>query len=495
MQAESAPLQAAQQRRLHPLSWLFLALAQLRQFAVPLIALLVFGRGGSGQWWESLGALGAVVVAGYAVLQYFTYRFQISDGELTIRSGVLHRNVRHIPLARIQNVVQRRNLLHRLAGVAEVRLESAAGQASAEAEMRVLSLADARALEELVRVSRAGGQAIDAPAEDEPEPLLQLPLPELVRLGLSSNRGMVVVAAAFGVMAQLGQDGFGRNSRAVVGRAWDFIRDLMPDGSTNWWLAAVLLLLAASILLRLLSVLLAILKLHDFRLTEDGQRLSVEGGLLTRLRGHAARDRIQRWMLQENVWQRWMHRQRLRVETAAVRRANEDEGLSELLPIAPRETVDALLQRWLPALDWPRLQWQPLHPRAWRRYFMVPAWLTLLLAAGLSWRFGSAGLLALLLLPLWLWRARMLGNWNAWCVDDRYVAWRSGWSERSWQIVEIDRIQLLRVEQSPFDRRHGMASLLLDTAGADPMQPALRLQYLPAGQVHELAARITRSIA
>jgi putative membrane protein len=67
-----------------------------------------------------------------------------------VRSGVFQRSLRHIPFARIQNVSLHQNLLHRLFRVAEVRLESA-GSAKPEAQMRVLRLADAHALEEQVR--------------------------------------------------------------------------------------------------------------------------------------------------------------------------------------------------------------------------------------------------------------------------------------------------------------------------------------------------------
>ncbi len=482
------------ERRLHPLSWLFLALAQLRQFALPLIALLLFGRGG-GQWWESLGALGALLVAALSVLRYFTYRFRIADGELTIRSGLLQRNVRHIPLARIQNVVQRRSLLHRLAGVAEVRLESAAGQAQAEAEMRVLSLADARALEALVRSSRhaAADAAEHDGSEAGAEPLLTLPLTELVRLGLSSNRGMVVVAAGFGAAWQLG-DGFGRRLTRLGEHAFGFARELLP-GPWEWLTGAALVLLAAAAGLRLLSVALAILRLYDFRLVDDGARLSVEGGLLTRLRGHAARGKIQRWLVAQNLWQRLMARQSLRVDTAAARQLNDDNALPELVPIAPDVVVTRLLERWLPRLHWRQLDWQPLHPRAWRRFMPWPLLLTVVAVALLSARFGPPGLLPLALLPVWVWRARRIAGWSGWYCDDAHVAWRSGWLDREWQIVEIERIQLLRIEQSPFDRRHGMASLLLDTAGADPGWSALRLRHLPQETVTALAGRLATRIA
>jgi putative membrane protein len=494
--SEPAPGLAAVERRLHPLSWLFLLLAQLRQFAIPLIALLLFGTGGDRPW-ELIGAASAVLLALGAVLQYFSYRFRIEADELTIRSGIFQRTVRHIPLRRIQNVALRRSLLHRLAGVAEVRLESAAGSQRAEAEMRVLSLADAAALEALVQASRRGldpaadGQAGEGQAASA-APLLQLPTAELVRLGLASNRGMVVVAAALGALSQYARDGFGRSIRAAAELTTGAVRELMP-GPTEWLAGVLVLLLAALLLLRLLSVVLAILRLHGFRLDQDGERLSVEAGLLTRLRGHASRHKIQRWMLTQNLWLRLMGRFGLRIETAAAHGPGSDrQALTELVPIAPQATVDALLQRWLPALDWPRLDWQPLHPQAWRRFLLPPLLLTVAATLLLVLRTGPWGLLLLGLLPLWWLRAWRLARWSGWWVDARFVAWRSGWPDRHWQLVEIDRIQLLRVEQSPFDRRRGMASLLIDTAGADPRQPALRLRYLPEDTVRELAGRLSR---
>ena len=57
-----APLRAdGAERRLHPWSWLFVLGQQLRQFIVPLVALVVFGgRGDRGDFWMSIGPVIAV---------------------------------------------------------------------------------------------------------------------------------------------------------------------------------------------------------------------------------------------------------------------------------------------------------------------------------------------------------------------------------------------------------------------------------------------------
>jgi putative membrane protein len=51
------------ERRLHPLSWIFVLLQQLRSFAIPLIVLVVTGRGGPALLAPLVGVGGLVVVS------------------------------------------------------------------------------------------------------------------------------------------------------------------------------------------------------------------------------------------------------------------------------------------------------------------------------------------------------------------------------------------------------------------------------------------------
>ena len=213
--AASAPAPASNaDLRLHPLSWLFVMLQQAKQFIVPLVAVVVFGQRGDGDGYERYGhgftVAAIVLLVGAAVLQYLTYRYRIGEDGLHIRSGWLQRSRRDIPYARIHNVVVHQSLLHRLMGVAELRLESAGGQ-KPEAEMRVLRLDRALALERRVRqrgaAITAAGTGVAAPDDaDHVAPartLLALSTAEVVRLGLVSNRGMVVVAAGAGLLYQM----------------------------------------------------------------------------------------------------------------------------------------------------------------------------------------------------------------------------------------------------------------------------------------------------
>ena len=483
--------------RLHPWSWLFVLVQQLKQFIVPLVALLVFGgSGGPGGFWAGIGPLIAVgVLVVISVLQYFTYRYRIGGDGLSIREGWLHRSLREIPYSRIHNVVLHQSVLHRLFGVAEIRLESAGGQ-KPEAQMRVLRLDQALALESLIK-HRGQAQDADAPAV-QADDLLSLPTTEVIRLGLVSNRGMIVMAAAFGAAWQvfpdrLLTDYFERFARQLFGYA-----SHLNYGWITTAAAAAALLFLAALALRLLSVLLALVQYHGFRLSEEQRRLTVERGLLSKLRTSVARRRIQAWTLHEGFLHRLLKRRSLRIDTAVAEQQgkNDQRALKELAPIATPETCDALIQRLLPQAHWPRPDWTALPATAWWRLFLPTlVFIGILVLVLVSNARSVWGLLPLLWLP-WSIHASIQQTRRAgYSVDERLVAVRSGWWSRHWRFAEIDKLQALRLVRSPMDRRMGTASLWMDTAGASGFAPPLQIRFLPEAEARALYSQLSHALA
>ena len=483
------------ERRLHPMSWLFVLVAQLKQFIVPLVALLVFGQRADNNGMHELWPLvGVAVLALLSVWQYFTYRYGVLGDRLVVRSGVLHRSLRVIPFARIHNVAVQQSLLHRIFNVAEVRLESAGGQ-KPEAEMRVLRLDDALALETLVRrrgatpASASAAQAVDAP-----DVLLELPPAEVIRLGLISNRGLIVVGAAFAGLSQFSPrllpNLFERWGEALFGYA-----DAQAFSVGEYALAGTSLVVALVLLLRALSVALALLQYFGFRLTEQGRRLTVERGLLARWRTSASRRRIQAWTLREGVLHRLFKRRGLEVDTAVAEQADQQRSLREVAPIATPERCDALIAHLLPRGGWSSREWQALPPAAWWRLFLPGAWLPPLLAAVLAWRFGAWALLVLLWLPWSAFKARQHARRIAYALGDELVAVREGWWSRHWRFAELDKLQSLDLVRSPVDRRCGTATLWMDTAGAGALAPPLRIRFLPDADAEALYRRLSTELA
>ena len=489
------PVDSETERRLHPWSWLFVLMQQLKQFLVPLLALLIFGGGGAGGFWAGIGPLIAVgVLVVVSLLQYFTYRYRIGKDGLSIRDGLLHRNLRDIPYSRIHNVVLHQSLLHRLFGVAEVRLESAGGQ-KPEAQMRVLRLDQALALEDLIKHRGQLPQA-DAPTSVA-DNLLSLPTAEVVRLGLVSNRGMIVIAAAFGGAWQLFPDRVVADFFETTGRELFGYASHLHLGWMTTAAAVTAMVLLAIVLLRLLSVALALVQYHGFQLSEEQKRLMVERGLLAKLRTSVARRRIQSWTLHEGFLHRLLKRRSLQVDTAVAEMGKSDHrAFREVAPIATPEACDALVRHLLPQAQWPRGEWIALAAGTWWRLFLPMAILCALLTAGLLLRFANAwALLPLLWLPWSAYASRQRARREGYAVDERLVTVRSGWWSRWWRFAEIDKLQALRLERSPIDRRFGTATLWLDTAGASARIPPLRLRFLPADEAEALYHQLGRRLA
>ena len=494
--AGAVELPTAHERRLHPLSWLFVLVSSIGRFLVPLLALVILGGRSEDNWQLAAAGAGVLALVAGAVWRYFTWRYRIGSDSLFVRSGLLERSLRQIPFSRIHDVAVHQTLLHRLFDVAEVRLESASGD-KPEARMQVLRLDEALALERLIR--GRGEAVVQAPAgaaeADQGDLLLSLPTPEVIRLGLISNRGMVLVAGAFALVWQVTPDAGVAEAMARYGRQAFGYAGSLAMGWFGAVLGAAAMLALALVLLRVLSVLLALVQYHDFRLAEHGRRLTVSRGLFTRRRNSVPRRRIQAWTLVEGFTHRLFGRRSLAVDTAVVGQGSEERGLSELAPVATPGRCDELVRHLLPQAHWPPAGWQGLHRLAWLRLSLGGTAFGLVLAAALGWRFGAWGLAGLLWIPWSVFVARQHARRAGFHVDAQLVAVREGWWSRHWRFAEIGKLQALQLRQGPLDRWLGMASLWLDTAGASQVSAPLRIRYVGEQEARALMATLGPEVA
>lgn len=493
-------------RRLHPSSALFIGARMLRHLAPPLLALLIFGN--HGERWHLWVIAALLPTTLWALLRAYRYRYELQGELLLIHEGLIGREWRQIPFARIHTTSQRRQLLHRLLGVTELSLESAAG-GKPEAVMRVLSLPAAAELEARVRESRAlperphPSAGAGAPvATAEPEVWLQLRWPELVRLGLISNRGMVVVGALMASIMpkQELREPLLRYLRVPL----NMVRQQLgaaERGPLVYALELLALVLLGLLLLRLLSVVLALFHYHGFRLTQQGEKLRIQRGLSTQISASARLPRLQRWELSETWLHRCFARQRLAV-SAAGDGQEEAHGLEpgrrfeELAPIATPDQAQALLRRSLPQLDWERLVWRPLSARAGlRRSLGVLRWtlLVLLVGALLSVQSGVgevwlwAALTPLALLTIWVY-AQAWARFAAVAEQGELLLFREGVLNRRWLVVAAPRLQQISLFSSALDRQFGLVHLRADTQGGARHRRALDIPCLERAEAERLRA-------
>jgi putative membrane protein len=499
--SESGAAQFRPQLRLHRSSWLFALTGSIRQLILPLIAVLVFGRRDDGDWFGTPFILAAFVGAmlARALWHQWTYRYGFGPRGLVIREGLIFRNVRQIEYARIENIDTEHGVLHRLLDVAEVRVQTSTG-GKPEASISVLDLEAVRQMRE--RVFADTRPTADAAQPTEEPVLLHLPPMELVRYGLIDNRGLILVAAGSGF---LHETGFFRVDRDVVFRWFESsaLDGLAGLGTAMQIVLALMAIISALLAVRVLSVALALVTLHDFTLTRHDGDLRVRHGLLTKVALTLRTRRIQAVHQSASPLHRLFGRVALNVDLAGDSGAEAQQRNPQRMktrwvaPVCPTAAAPALIAAALPVFDPAATpDWQPLAPGARSRVFRRSLIISLLVVAIPGWWYlhANAVFIVPVVIALAFMHAHLYVKNTRWALERDVLQFRSGWFTRRLTIVPRGRVQSLNVVTSPFDRRRHMASLSVDTAGGSATSAGVHIRYLPADVAHRLAASLYATV-
>jgi len=72
---------------------------------------------------------------------------------------------------------------------------------------------------------------------------------------------------------------------------------------------------------------------------------------------------------------------------------------------------------------------------------------------------------------------------------------RSGWLSRATHIVPIRNVQSIVVRQTPFDRRHKVSTLVVDSAGQTNTGGGPRIRNVPTADVLNVARTLAHRAA
>jgi putative membrane protein len=519
------------EQRLHPATLLFDLAKHVKNFAVPAVFVIfgasqstggpggMFGRLPSG--WEVWLLVLFVPATIVSILRYISFRLHYDNNELVIRSGFIFRHERHVPFSRIQNVDAIQNVFHRLFGVVEVRVETGGGK---EEEARLSVLPRAAFDEMRAHVFARGGGPLGPPTSDgaattEPyspalpassdtpalaapsETLVHLNPRELLLCGFLENKGMVLIAAAYGVFWEVGLGRFSDDLvTGTLGRGFfrTLARAVFDDGP---WPVGPLILVVAGIpvlliLVRIISMIWAFVRLYDFRLTRIGEDLRSEYGLFTKVTATVPIRRVQAITIAAGPLHRLLKRATVRVATAggAGTQQQQQSGRNVrewLAPLIRQEALPHLLQHIVPGFDLTAVTWQPLHARAFRRAMKPTLIFIAIVTLGSAFVIGRGAIgVAMLMLPWGVISTRKYVEHLGWADDDEVVIMRSGWIFRQITIARVNKIQAVAMHQTPFDRRAAMARVRVDTAGAGQSH-RVDIPYLD----HEIASSLANRLS
>lgn len=428
-------------------------------------------------------AIVAIVIA-FRALAWWRFTYNVLPDELTIQSGVFSRNKRSIPWDRVQDVDIERDMFARVFGWAKVKLETG-GAGQDEGGLDSIAIKDAEALRALVRSRRSGALIASATDEEatEPKPVIAFAMPprRLLQAGLF-NFSLLWLAILYGIGHQI--------DRALPYDWDDLLRWLGLNENRIFGLLNPVLIGSAFGLFLILGVLSGIAQMV---VTNFGFRLSVEGNGLRRVRGLFTRTEIiipRKRVQVVIVTRNWLARRfgfaRIAVQTMAAlgRRAGGKQDLAPLANGAETSHVLTLAGNF----NEPQLaEFQPVAPaHVWIGVIMLTLFPALIILGNAL--FKPMLLWLMLLVPLSGGLAWLTRRPHAWVITEAVLAIRRGWFGQDHILIPLRNIQSLRLTSGPIQRRAGLASILIDTAGASPQGHSL--SNLP----HETARQVLNDL-
>lgn len=489
------------EHRLHPVALLLFVGGQLKELVFALGAWFIATQLGD----ADMAMLGPLVVGAAIGLIVFvpslakllTFRYAYGAGELVLRWGLFFRHERHIPYQRIQNLDARETLLHRATSTVKVVIETGGGAGEAEASIEAVPRAAFELMRNRVLVAPTEG---DRAAAAVGTTLAALGPRELILTGLILNRGMIVLGGALAFAAELGfgdrllQAWLGDDlaGQGTVRTLYELLAGTRSLGVRELLLAVAMLLLFL-VLVRIFSMALTMIRYHEHRLALVEDDLRVTYGLFTRVNSTTPRQRIQSVTVREGPWHRLAGRVTIQAVTAGGSLEENVASREMLAPLVRREALDALLPAIQAGAAIRDDQWHRAAPPAIRRAVRrnLIGWGVPLIAA------AFVGMPALVLVALSaalslmasLGRVRRFG-WQE--VGDILVL-RTGWIWRRTTLIRHDRIQGVVTGTSPFDRRHDMRWVEVDTAGV--AAASIELPHLWRDDAEALASRLSTGAA
>lgn len=423
----------------------------------------------------------------YAVARYLTFEYRLTDDELILTEGIVHRQERRIPVNRIQDLSFESTIPRRVLGLVVVSVETASGR-GAEARLDSLALADAERLRHALYESRRRELAPGLPPPRVPEYLLYRVTPgELMLLGLTSNRLGVILVSAGGLFDLADQ--FGLRDR-VSGSFGGVLERL---GRVHWTFAVIVgmaLVFLALLAGWVVSVVAGLVMFYGFTLTLREDVLVRRYGLLTTRAAALPLRKIQRVLLEQTFLRRLVGLTVVRADTAGSGmdpRAEARGGRDVIVPLSANARAEALVPVLLAGLRPDTIAWRRVSRRVVPRIFFEGVMLAAVATPLAVWGLGPWGWSTLLLLPF-AWAVGELSYRNlahAW--HGEHLALRWGILGRYRALVPLRKLQAVVVRRGPVERVLGLARLTAYVAGGNPTT----ITNLPA----EEARRLCRELA
>lgn len=399
-----------------------------------------------------------VIILVIAILKYLNFKFYLSKDDFHLATGIINKDNTIIPKSKIQNVYIKQNFLQQLINVVSVKIETA-GDKKSEIEISALDKATA-----LVLKKELFSNAIVENETDEHisarDIFFKISPKRLLLEGLSQNHFksfLVIATFVFGLYNEfedyLEELDIKQNVEGFV--------DLDEDTLLNLVLTNVLMILLVILISFSFSVVKTFIINFNLEVVEYQKTIEINKGLFNKVSLSLTPSRIQNLVINTNRVKQYFGLHSLSVKQAMV---NQKQQKNFNIVALEKAQLNYLLNKLLVNYDEDCETGKP-SPYFIRISSLEVLFFSLVINSLFLFLFGKDMLwVNAILVPFAILYVYFAFKKAYYKISKNFVTIGSGVIDTTTNILEIHKIQAVKIKQTIFQKRRDVASLVITTA-------------------------------
>lgn len=413
-----------------------------------------------------------------SLVEFYFFRFSIQAGDLIIKKGFLSKKVVTIPLTKIQSVQIEQNLVHKIFDVAKIAIDTA-GSEKSEAEIDAISVEKAERFKEFLLDKKDPGLGdINALPEHERVPVIRLSTTDILKLGLSANHlraFLIVLAFAISALQDLSEI-FG--NRVIL-----FVEESSSAIGVSLASIAVVMVFVLGLSI-IVSVARIILKYSNFTCSETDQGLRIRTGLIDSKQHLVPFNKIQFVSWEANWVRKMIGLFMLEIHQAQNEQARKKQRIR--IPVPRTEHINRLLDYYHPSVVPLAHSTHKINTVYALRQMLFSGVPLAVMVTFLMYFWLSGYALLFLIIAPYVYATSVIyqRKFRVFISPEALQVNSGAWGMKS-QVAQWYKIQYMQLNQSIFQRRKNLATIIIHTAAGQIMIPYIDLEL--AHKIHNYA--------
>jgi putative membrane protein len=404
-----------------------------------------------------------------ALIDYFFFKFRITDEEVQVKSGIFSRKQITLPLHKIQTVHINQSWIQKIFNLSELAFDTP-GSGKAEVTLQLDRQQAAQVMTFVLQKNKVV-ESVDI----KDDLISELTFMDLIKLGITSNH-FETLLILIGVFLS-----FLNNIKDII--AGD--NENLLEDSTNKILESSILFIALGILaIFILSILVSLIRTTlnyiNFRITKTAQGFNISKGLINSSQKLIPFKKVQFLSWNTNWLRKTISMYLFEFHTIGGKEVKNN--LKIKVPVTSELILQKLVKSYFPDIPEQFDSNLRVHPSYLYRnilFFGIIPSLTLSIPLFL---FAHEKAILLLLIPLYvffyfgLYSRKYLFSWTS-----NLIHIKTGVFGNRTIVLNWEKIQSVKISQSLYQQRKSLADLIINTAGG-----TIKAPYIPLEAAREL---------